>query len=194
MKKSTIGKVAYIAMIAAAVTMHVGCSNQTVTSIVSAPSTTENTTVPEPQISTDEPAVILSSSESESETSDSADDNEEYIQALLGDGETLVDEHGESGLYIRMSVKDKKANYYIELPQDSAENNCLMIAHIISSLLKAGASDGYSTISFFFHDYDGQQALMMSTYTNLSGTWQNLTPLMWYNDSYETAWEALSNS
>ena len=190
MKKSTIGKIAYIFAITAAVTMHVGCSNQTVTSIVSAPSTTENTTVPEPQISTDEPAVILSSSEAESETSDSADDKEEYIQALLGDGETLVDEHGESGLYIRMSVKDKKANYYIELPQDSAENNCLMIAHIISSLLKAGASDGYSTISFFFHDYDGQNVIMMYSATNRSGSWQGLTSPLWYDDEYERIWNA----
>lgn len=184
MKKSTIGKIAYISAITAAVILHVGCSNKPVESVVSVPTTTVS--------STESTAISTTATAAEPtrETAEPLTEKEAYLRDLLGNSEPIIDDHASDGSYVRVVANDTSLNCYIELPQDSAENNCKIIDDKMNFFLRTGNENGFKSISFFFHDYDGQNVIMMYSATNRSGSWQGLTSPLWYDDEYERIWNA----
>lgn len=124
-------KVISAALIFAAVILAEGCAsqNQTSTMTISASEITE-TTAPEETTTaaaSEKQTTIETTPEITPESS-----KEEFINALLGDGEVILEKTDEeSGLYMKIVRNDHCMNTYIELPDYAPEILCPVMAQSI---------------------------------------------------------------
>lgn len=131
------------------------------------------------------------SSDKSTSDEDALLEKDEYLKALLGDGETILDERAENGFYSRMVKNGDELKTYFELPEDTIEHGCLLMGHTMYSLLNSAVNDNYTSVSFIFADNREKPIMMYSA--NYNGTsWTAPIPMSWINTEYEDMWNSLA--
>ena len=181
-----------ISALLTAVLLLTGCSGNKTIEQSSAPTTSAVTSDTTPNTTTPPaPTAEAQISGTEEPTAENTE-REAYLQELLGEGKIVEDRINSKGIYARMVASDEKLSAYFELPDETIERNCMLIANTISSKIKDADTYGFTSISFVFADHDTQTVAMYSV-NKYSGEWTQLMPILWTNDEYEATWNKLSD-
>lgn len=189
-----------IAAALAAFILSTGCTNQNQSSVASsAPEDISATSAPtvESSLPAENTTSIQAQTDVPTESTETTPEitpessKEDYINALLGEGEVKLDRKDEeTGLYMKIVENEGHMNAYIELPDYDPKSLCAIMLTSIIDFTHNPGNENAATFLFFDHNGDPISTYSINNYT---GEWKALAPMMWHNDEFEKAWDDMMN-